>query len=71
MSPTDPVVHNIGRHYIASSEIMSVPHVTAQWEGDVLTSVSIDRLDGESLTMADVRSAFLTARKLEERREPC
>lgn len=71
MSPAEPVVDNVGRHFIASSPIMSTPHVTAQWEGDVMTSVSIDRLDGRSLTSADVMSAFVTARKLKAGREPC
>ena len=56
-------------HYIASTDIGSRPHVTAQWDDDTLISVTVDSLPGGPLTYREFLSSWTVARKLEAVRE--
>ena len=56
--------------YIASTPILRVPHVTAQWTGDRLTAIEVTNLEDEGeLSQEQFTKAWTTARRLKGRRE--
>lgn len=54
-----------------SSNDEYTPHVTAQWRGETLMSLTVTRVSGEEITKEDLELAWAMVPELKAKRREC